>query len=208
MKRLLCTALLPCGLLLGGLTAFADDGRQTLIEEERKINVSSYNPTAPEVQLGYATKLSIDESGTVRMDSEDIQGNLDSNGLVYIEAVKGKDDIYYVIEKGGYVLSILAKGNKLVSDDGAVVQIKIVDWIYGRNGLADDDGFKSNIVPRGFLPKTGLDRAAFDEKPDYPTTIFGVNVVIWILLLEAIAFGIWWKLSATKNTVRKCGEEQ
>lgn len=172
MKRLLCAMVIPCSLMLSGLVAYAEDGRTTLLEEEKKINVASYNPTAPEIQLGYAAELSIDESGTVRMDTEYIQGSLNEQGLVYIEAVKGAEDIYYVIEKGGYVLSILAKDNKLVSADGAVVQIKLVDWLYGRNGLADSDGFKSNLVPSGFLPKTGLDT---------PTTQDSISLILLAL---------------------------
>lgn len=155
MKQTIMVAGLVVALLANPVQGLAE-GRETLVEEEKKINVSSYNPTQPEIQLGYTSKLSIDESGTVLMDTEAIQSNLNSDGLVYIEAVKGVEDIYYVIEKGGYVLSIQAKNNRLVSDDGAIVQIQLVDWLYGRNGLADDDGFKSNIVPDGFLPKTGV----------------------------------------------------
>lgn len=181
MKRLLCAVLVPCSIVLSGLSVYADDGRTTLLEEEKKINVASYNPTAPEIQLGYTAKLSIDESGTVRMDTEDIQGSLDEDGLVYIDAVKGQEDIYYVIEKGGYVLSILAKNNQLVSADGAVVQIKLVDWLYGRNGLADADGFKSNIVPSGFLPKTGLDTT---DKSD------NLNALIGFSFIELGLFGV------------------
>lgn len=178
MQRVLKLAfcLYVIGLTYCTPYTFAESGRESLLEAEKQINVSSYRPTYPEIQLGYAKELAVDESGTVYMDDEAIQGNLNDKGQLYIEAVKGEGDIYFVIEKGGYILSILAERNQLMSHDGKIVQIQLVDWLYGRNGLADKEGFKSNLVPKGFLPKTNLEDTA---NPNHEETTTQPSIVIW-----------------------------
>lgn len=185
--------------LMPGTVAHSEVGRENLLEAEKQINVASYRPNYPEIQLGYAAKLAVNEAGVVYMDTEAIQGNINSKGQLYIDAVKGEGDVYFVIEKGGYVLSILARDNKIVSDAGEVVQINLVDWLYGRNGLADEDGFKSNLVPKGFLPKTGLEE---DEAVTHHLE-FQLSLMDLVLILLTAAAVVVYGIVRSKERARE-----
>lgn len=167
-------------------------GRENLAEEEQKINVSSYNPTEPEIQMGQIKYMTIDESGAVMMDTEVIQGGLETSGNVYIEGVPHKDgDKYYVIEKGGYIISIFGSSGKIASSDGSVVKVREVEQLYGHNGLATLEGFWSNIVPKGFLPKTGEELTPEQQEIIVVSNglIYGSLIVcVFILILMATIF--------------------
>lgn len=160
-------------------------------------NVNSYNPTEPEVQLGKIKTMDIDESGTVYLNKHSIQGSLDKNGDVFIEAVKRpkvfafdteKDlTIYYFLDKDGDIFSTnLTKDKYLEDSQGTQVQLKLVSFLEGRNGVADGDGFKSNLVPEKFLPKTDL-----IKEDNYSNNmlfiialIFGLSTITFITLYQ------------------------
>lgn len=144
----------------------------------------SYNPTEPEVQLGDVTELGVDESGAVKLDDWEAQGNLDESAEVIIDGVKGKDKIYYILEKGGDIISVHVENGKIVGADDSSVKVVDVDVIHGNNGTADKDGFKSNIVPEGILPKTGL-------APDSPIAIW---LVLGLLGLLGVSYGFYRKM--------------
>ena len=169
---------------------------------------TSYNPTEPEVQLGYTKvqNMSIDDSGTLTLDSQNVQGSLDKNGDVYIDAVKrpkifryddgDKLTLYYILDKSGDIFSINLKMDKYLEDkEGNRVNIRLVDSIEGTNGVADGDGFKSNLVPEKFLPKTGL----VEDVQEHTQNITGqdkesVNITILstisILIISLFIFAV------------------
>lgn len=131
-------------------------------------DVNSYNPTEPEKQLGIIKTIDIDESGTVSLNKHSLQGSLDKNGDVYIETVKrpkvfASDDkeslkIYYFLDKDGDIFSMKLNQDSYLEDkEENQITLKKVSFLEGRNGVADKkDGFKSNLVPEKFLPKTDL----------------------------------------------------
>lgn len=131
-------------------------------------DVNSYNPTEPEKQLGIIKTIDIDESGTVSLNKHSSQGSLDKNGDVYIETVKrpkvfASDDkeslkIYYFLDKDGDIFSMKLNQDSYLEDkEETQITLKKVSFLEGRNGVADKkDGFKSNLVPEKFLPKTDL----------------------------------------------------
>lgn len=134
--------------------------------EPNGITVNSYNPTEPEELVNGVKKLDIDESGTVEMDKHNVQGSINKEGLVVIDVVprvslkkyspKINGNVYYVLDKGGDIYTLALKTKGYIEDkQGNSIQLRKVRMLEGRNGVADDDGFKSNLVPQTFLPKTG-----------------------------------------------------
>lgn len=172
MTGVLTGVLLVGSLLVGGLEPKADSGTESeplILNEDGTVKDGSfkegdmsqyareaYNPTEPEVQLGDVKVVDIDESGTVGLDEESVQGELNDSSDIIVDGVKGKDKIYYVLEKDGDIISVNVEGNKIVGEDDSSIQVKDVNEINGNNGTADKDGFKSNLVPEDVLPKTGL----------------------------------------------------
>lgn len=135
-------------------------------ESKIESDVNSYNPTEPEKQLGKIKTIDIDESGTVYLNKHSVQGSIGKDGDVYIETVKRpkvfafdeEDNLktYYFVDKDGDIFSMILNQHKYLEDkNGTQVKLKLVKMIEGRNGVADGDGFKSNLVPEKFLPKTG-----------------------------------------------------
>lgn len=119
---------------------------------------SSYNPTEPEIQLGVIKDLSIEDSGAVNLDSKSSQAIVRGDGLTELDAVKGKGDIIYVLDKESQdIISLHQQNGKIVAGSGSEVQLKFVESLVGKNGVADKDGFKSNIVRDDLIPKTGID---------------------------------------------------
>lgn len=173
-------------ILIGGLAwvsvASADGGDVGEFKEHKAV-VTSYNPTEPEIQLGDVSILDIDESGEVGLDTEGAQGQIDATGDVAIDGVKGKGKIYYILEKGGDIISVHVDKNLIEGEDGSVVKIVDVDAIHGNNGTADKDGFKSNIVPDDVLPKTGLTP---DNAKTYASVLLGIMGVVGIGVGEGL----------------------
>lgn len=144
---------------------------------------ASFNPTEPEVQLGDITEVDIKESGAVILDSKSSQGIITGEKLIEIDGVQGKGLITYILDKESQdIISVHSTDSKIIGEDGSTVQINQVDELIGNNGVADKDGFKSNLVPEE-IPKTGLPPTLMKAMPSYlfvigliSITIFGVQL--------------------------------
>lgn len=126
------------------------------ITEETTDNQASFNPTEPEIQLGDIKNVDIKESGAVILDSKSSQGIITGEKLVEIDGVRGKGQITYILDKDSQdIISVHSNDMVIVGEDGSTVQINEVEELSGNNGVADGDGFKSNLVTDD-IPKTGL----------------------------------------------------
>lgn len=190
------------------------------VKAESKIesDVNSYNPTEPEKQLGLIKTIDIDESGTVYLNKHSIQGSIGKDGDVYIETVKRPkvfafDDeknlkTYYFVDKDGDIFSMILNQHKYLEDkNGTQVKLKLVKFIEGRNGVADKDGFKSNLVPEKFLPKTSKDELFYEKntlerntKSDIINFIFA-----FVLILKMISEIMYFR--ALNKSEEKEGEK-
>lgn len=207
LRMLAMTGVLSSAMLVGGFSgdarqASADTGAEEKVEKETKevdghfkekgtpeFVSPSYNPTEPEIQLGDVSLVDVEESGAVTLDTQKAQGQLDSVGEVAIDGVKGVGLLYYILEKDGDIISTHVKDKKITGDDGSTVKINDVDEIHGRNGTADKDGFKSNLVPEDTLPKTG----------DAPVSAKTYGMMATFLGLMGIGFGVQKRRKVKQN---------
>lgn len=168
LKNFNCVITISCTILMISLVQLLIPNQTVNALTNAEQDVNSYNPTEPEKQLGKLKTIDIDESGSVYLNKNSVQGSLNKNGDVYIETVKRPkvfafDDadslkIYYFLDKDGDIFSMKLNQHKYLEDkEGNRVLLKLVKSLEGRNGVADKDGFKSNLVPEKFLPKTSLD---------------------------------------------------
>lgn len=171
------------------------EGKFIESKSKEEFNYPSYNPTEPEIQLGHVSTLSVDEAGVVGLDTEFVQGQLDESGNMAVDGVKGKNGVYYVLEKSGDIISVASEGVKLKGANGSTVKLVDVEEIHGRNGSADKDGFKSNLVPSGVLPKTGL------EDGDSKSGRWIASISLGVLGMIA-GYGIYGKATSRKKRPR------